>query len=184
MIKIIFALIFFISCNKIALAKNVNFSIGLSSIYTNVDDPNYSFVDKYETIERINFNVGLTTIFDKINITAQTNRLVNSFSKRTIIDRKTQNILQSKTKITADTLLIGYRFNRIIPAITLSNIKSEKLLYYKNILRAQRNNYVILYGLNLSYFFTKNINSSIFYIMPNKELHLKDSFGFGINYIF
>ena len=137
MIKIIFALIFFISCNKIALAKNVNFSIGLSSIYTNVDDPNYSFVDKYETIERINFNVGLTTIFD-----------------------------------------------RIIPAITLSNIKSEKLLYYKNILQGQRNNYVILYGLNLSYFFTKNINSSIFYIMPNKELHLKDSFGFGINYIF
>ena len=184
MVKIIFALIFFISCNKIALSKDVNFNIGLSSIYTNIDDPSYSFVNKYETIENINFSVGVAKSFDKVNIAFQTNRLGNSFSKRTVIDKKTQKILQSNSKITADTLLIGYRFNRIIPAITFSNVELEKLLYYNNILQGKSSNHSILYGLNLSYLITKNISSSIFYIMPNKEFYLKDSFGLGINYIF
>jgi len=183
MIRIILIL-FFILYSKILFAKNVNFTIGLSSIYTNINDPNFSFVNKYESLEKINFTTGITKNFDKIYIGLNTNRLGNSFYKRTVIYNKTGQIFQNKSRITADTLLVGYRYKRIIPAVVFSNVKLEKLLYYNNVLQAKKNNNTILFGLNLSYIINKNINSFIFYIMPNKELYLKNSFGFGINYIF
>jgi len=184
MIKIIFTLIFFLSYNKILYAKNFNVNLGLSTFYTNIKDPNYSFVNKYESLENINFSAGITKTFDKINLTLQTNRLGNNFVKRAVIDNKTHKTLQNHSKLTADTLLVGYRYKRIVPAMFLSNIKLEKLLYYNDNLQGKSKQNTILSGLNFAYFFTKNISSSIFYIMPNKKIYLRDSFGLGINYIF
>ena len=184
MIKIIFTLIFFLSYNKILYAKNFNVNLGLSTFYTNIKDPNYSFVNKYESVGNVNFSAGITKTFDKISLTLQTNRLGNRFIKRAVINNKTQKTLQNHLKLTADTLLVGYRYKRIVPAIMVSNIKLEKSLYYNNILQGKSKQHTILTGLNLAYLITKNISSSIFYIMPNKEFYLKDSFGLGINYIF
>ena len=184
MIKIIFTLIFFLSYNKILYAKNFNVNLGLSTFYTNIKDPNYSFVNKYENVGDVNFSFGVGKTFDKINITLQTNRLGNRFVKRAVINNKTQKTLQSNSKLTADTLLVGYRYKRIVPALMVSNIKLEKSLYYNNILQGKSKQHTILTGLNLAYLITKNISSSVFYIMPNKKIYLKDSFGLGINYIF
>lgn len=184
MIKIIFTLIFFLSYNKILYAKNFNFNLGLSTFYTNIKDPNYSFVNKYESVGNVNFSAGITKTFDKINITLQTNRLGNHYVKRAVINNKTGKTLQNHSKLTADTLLIGYRYKRIIPAFIVSNIKLEKSLYYNSIFQGKSKQNTTLTGLNLAYFITKNINSSIFYIMPNKKIYLKNSFGLGINYIF
>jgi outer membrane protein W len=110
--------------------------------------------------------------------------LGNDFVKRAVIDNKTQKTLQNHSKLTADTLLIGYRYKRIVPAMFLSNIKLEKLIYYNDNLQGKSKQNTILTGLNFAYFITKNISSSIFYIMPNKKIYLRDSFGLGINYIF
>ena len=184
MIKIIFTLIFFISYNKILYAKNFNVNLGLSTFYTNIKDPNYSFVNKYENVGDVNFSFGVGKTFDKISLSLQTNRLGNRFIKRSVIDNKTQKTLQSNSKVNVDTLLIGYRFNRIVPAIMVSNVELEKLLYYNNILQGKSKQNTILTGLNLAYLITKNISSSVFYILPNTKIYLKDSFGLGINYIF
>lgn len=184
MIKIIFTLIFFLSYNKILYAKNFNVNLGLSTFYTNIKDPNYSFVNKYESVGNVNFSAGITKTFDKISLTLQTNRLNNRFIKRSVIDNKTQKTLQNHLKLTADTLLVGYRYKRIVPAIMISHIELEKLLYYNGILQGKSKQHTILTGLNLAYLITKNISSSVFYIMPNKKIYLKDSFGLGINYIF
>lgn len=184
MIKIIFTLIFFLSYNKILYAKNFNVNLGLSTFYANIKDPKYSFVNKYESVGNVNFSAGITKTFDKISLTLQTNRLGNRFIKRTVINNKTQKTLQNHSKLTADTLLVGYRYKRIVPALMLSNIKLEKSLYYNGILQGKSKQNTIITGLNLAYFITKNISSSVFYIMPNKKIYLKDSFGLGINYIF
>jgi len=184
MIKLIFTLIFFLLYNKILYAKNFNVNLGLSTFYANIKDPRYTFVNKYESVGNVNFSAGITKTFDKINITLQTNRLGNHYVKRAVINNKTGKTLQNHSKLTADTLLVGYRYKRIVTAMFLSNIKLEKSLYYNNILQNKSKQNTILTGLNLAYFITKNISSSVFYIMPNKKIYLKDSFGLGINYIF
>ena len=176
------------SCN-IVLAKDFSFNIGVSAIYANINDPKYDFVDKYETVKNPfnsikSINTGITKSFNNLNITIQTNRLINSALTRNVVDKQTGITLQNKSKITSDTLLVGYRFGRFVPALLVSNTKLEKSLYYKNKFQGNQTNHAILYGLNFGYLLSKNTNVSLIYIAPNKELNLESAIGLGFNYLF
>lgn len=173
----------------ILLAKDFNFNIGTSIIYANINDPKYNFVNEYETLKNPiksikSLTTGITKTFDKVNITIQTNRFINFPITRMVIDKKTGINLQNKSKIINDTILIGYRFNRIVPSLLISNTKLEKSLYYKGNFQGKQTNHTILYGVNLLYLLSRNTNTSLFYIAPNKEINLESAIGLGINYLF
>lgn len=168
----------------ISYPANAGFYIGTSYIYANINDKNYNFVDEFET-NRLPFNLGYSKSFkNNIVISAQTNRILNSENRRSVVDRKTGILLFNKSKLTADNLSIGYRIKRIIPTFVVSNLESSKKLYYKDYIVGSKINHSIVYGLNINYIFTKNINTSIVYIAPNKKLNLEGAFGIGINYLF
>jgi len=174
---------------KSLFAKDFSVSIGISTIYANVNDPRYDFVNEYESAKdplnlTKSINVGITKSFDKLNITIQTNRLINLPLTRSVVDKRTGVTLQNKSKIINDTLLIGYRFGRFIPSLLASNAKLNKSLYYKGNFQAKQTNHAILYGVNLGYLLSRNTNVSLIYIAPNKELNLESAFGFGFNYLF
>lgn len=176
------------SCDLL-LAKDFTFSIGVSAIYANINDPKYDFVNKYETIkDPLNsiksINTGITKSFDNLNVTMQTNRLINFPLTSTVVNKKTGITLQNKSKIITDTLLVGYRFGRFVPSILVSNTKLDKSLYYKGNFQGKQTNHAILYGLNFGYLLSRNTNASLIYIAPNKELNLESAIGLGFNYLF
>lgn len=186
---ILISFISLLSSYDLLLAKDFSFNVGVSAIYANINDPKYDFVNEYETIkDPLNsiksITTGITKTFDKVNITIQTNRFINFPITRTVIDKRTGINLQNKSKITNDTIFIGYRFNRVVPSLLVSNTKLEKSLYYKGNFQGKQTNHTILYGVNLSYLLSRNTNASLFYIAPNKEINLESAIGLGINYLF
>lgn len=161
-----------------------NFYIGTSCFYAKINDKNYNFVKEFET-NKLPINIGYSKSFkNNIVISAQTNRILNSSNERSVVDKRTGILLLNKSKLSADNLSIGYRINRIIPSFVISNLELDKKLYYKDNLVGSRINHSIVYGLNINYILTKNINTSIVYISPNKELDLEGALGVGINYLF
>jgi hypothetical protein len=186
---ILTSFISFLSSYDILLAKDFSFNLGVSAIYANINDPKYDFVNEYETVKNPlnsikSINFGITKSFDNLNITIQTNRFINFPLTRNVVDKKTGIALQNKSKINSDTLLIGYRFGRFVPALLVSNTKLEKSLYYKGNFQGKQTNYAILYGLNFGYLLSRNTNASLIYISPNKELNLESAIGLGFNYLF
>jgi hypothetical protein len=186
---ILISFISLLSSCDIVLAKDFSFNVGVSAIYANINDPKYDFADKYETVKNPlksikSINTGITKSFDNLNITIQTNRLINSALTRNVVDKNTRIALQNKSKITNDTLLVGYRFGRFVPAVLVSNTKLEKSLYYKGNFQGKQTNHAILYGLNFGYLLSRNTNASLIYIAPNKELNLESAIGLGFNYLF
>lgn len=186
---ILISFISLLSSCDLLLAKDFSFNVGVSAIYANINDPKYDFVNEYETIkDPLNsiksINTGITKSFDNLNVTIQTNRLINFPLTRTVVDKKTGVTLQNKSKITSDTLLVGYRFGRFVPALLVSNTKLDKSLYYKGNFQGKQTNHTILYGLNFGYLLSRNTNASLIYIAPNKELNLESAIGLGFNYLF
>jgi len=186
---ILISFISLLSSCDILLAKDFSFNVGVSAIYANINDPKYDFINEYETVkDPLNsiksINTGITKSFDNLNFTIQTNRLINLPLTRSIIDKRTGVTLQNKSKIISDTLIIGYRFGRFVPALLVSNTKLDKSLYYKGNFQGKQTNHAILYGLNFGYLLSRNTNASLIYITPNKELNLESAIGLGFNYLF
>jgi len=186
---ILISFISLLSSCDILLAKDFSFNVGVSAIYANINDPKYDFINEYETVkDPLNsiksINTGITKSFDNLNFTIQTNRLINLPLTRSIIDKRTGVTLQNKSKIISDTLIIGYRFGRFVPALLVSNTKLDKSLYYKGNFQGKQTNHAILYGLNFGYLLSRNTNASLIYIAPNKELNLESAIGLGFNYLF
>ncbi len=189
--KILFKLIFIILLiypGKL-LANDLKFYLSISSIYTNINDPNYKFINNKEIIkDPLNsiksLNAGLSKQFDNgLNLSIQTNRFVNFPITRSVINNQGV-ILQNKSKLTSDTLLIGYKIKRFIPSLLISNSKLDKSLYYQNKFQGNQVNHSIITGININYFLTKNIQSSFIYIAPNKEFNLESGLGLGLTYVF
>jgi hypothetical protein len=179
-----------INCN-FALANEIRWNIGVSYFYANINDSEYDFVNKYETIKSPrdqlkSISVGLFKSYrdNNFNWSINTNRLFNNEIKRSVKRKSDNLIFQNETKITTDSFLLGYKIKRFNPSLIVSNIESSKFLYYNNSLVGYENKRAIVPGINLGYFATKNFVPSFSYILPNKELDLEGAFSLNINYIF
>lgn len=181
----IFLLLF---CDRV-IAKDLTFNIGASILYANISDPKFKLVDEYDVIRNPfktigSLNTGITKSFDKINITLQTNRLINFPVVRLIADKKTGAVYHNKTRLFNDTILVGYRINRFVPSLFASKIRLSRALYYKGDFRGKKITDTFLYGVNFGYLLTKKTNVSLMYIAPQKDINLDSAFGLTFNYLF
>lgn len=110
--------IFLLSTCNIVLANDARWNAGISYFYANINDPEYDFVDKYETLKNPkdqfkSISVGLSKFYDNnFNWSISTNRLFNSEIKRSVKRKSDGLIFQNETKTTIDSLLLGYRIKR------------------------------------------------------------------------
>jgi hypothetical protein len=162
--------------------------IGTSFIYSNINDDNYEFVNKYEEIKNPSFsglNYGFTTEYKKLVIDISSNRLTNLDISRSVIHNKTRQTFLNKTKTTFDSLSIGTKFyDRIVGSVFLANTKINKRIYQDRSLLGKEVKHSILYGINFNYFVTRETSVSVLAIAPDQEFNLKFSLGFGVNFYF
>lgn len=164
--------------------NQLKFAIGITSLYTNTNDPNYTYTNQYDGIKNISGNVGLTYITnDKLVLGISTNRIYHPESERTVKNNAGIEF-DNRSKLTADTFSVGYTYKRFIPSVFVSNVKSQESLYYYDRFIGSSEKTAFVYGANLTYFLTKEIAGSVFYVAPNKELNLEGGAGLGINYYF
>lgn len=159
--------------------------IGINSIYTNINDPNLKYSDKWNPIDNItSINTGLSLNHDNIMLGFTTNRLFNRAVERNVKSKKTGREYQNKTKTDVDSIFLGYQIRRWQPALFLANANVEKSLYQNDTLLNRTKQSSILYGVSLGYSLTRHIQASVVYIVPNQEQYLESGFGIGLNYIF
>lgn len=162
--------------------------IGTSLSYLKINDPDYKFVNEYESInspEITSLTFGQSFEFEnKVVLDLTTNCLFNKSTSRSVISTTNNLTFLNKTKVTTDIISIGKRFKRVVPMIFVSNTKVDKELYYNNNLVGSAINHAWLYGINATYYITKEVSSSIFYIAPNDEMDLEGGLGIGFNYNF
>ena len=186
----IISFIFLLSACNLTLANDVRWNVGISYFYANINDPEYDFVNKYETLKNPkdqfkSISIGLSKFYDNnFNWSINTNRLFNSEIKRSVKRKSDSLIFQNETKTTIDSLLLGYRIKRFNLSLIIGNVEASKFLYYNNSLVGYENKRAIIPGFNLGYFITKNFIPSFSYILINKELDLEYGFSLNINYIF
>jgi len=178
----------FFNCNFL-LANNFKLNIGLSYSYANINDPEYDFVNKYETIKNPrdqlkSISVGISKFYNNFNWSINTNRFFNKQIKRNVKRKSDGLIFENKTKTTIDSLLLGYRIKRFNPSLIVTNVEASKFLYYNDVLVGYEKKRAIIPGINLAYFATKNLIPSFSYILSNKEMDLEGAFSLNINYIF
>lgn len=167
-------------CNTVE-ASPLRLSIGASIIKANINDPKYKYINQNEIIP--SFNIGLSKSFNNIVLSIQTNRLINHAISRSVTSEN-GIVYQNKSKITNDTVLFGYRIERFIPSMLVSNVKLNKSLWYRGNYIAKQTNHTIIYGMNFGYMLTENINANLFFIAPNRELNLKNTTGINLTYLF
>ena len=113
-------------------------------------------------------------------MTATTNRLLNQSSEKTVT--KDGLSFENKTRITADTLMLGYSIKRFTPAVFFTNAGVSKKLYRDNELLGKTEQNAILAGFSITYSYDRDLNFSTAIIAPNQELGLEYGLNFGINY--
>lgn len=167
--KLIFILILFTS------PAYAGFQVGVSTNYLNINDD----YEHNNSFSKPSLNYGYNYIHKPFIITATTNRLFNQVNKQKI--RKNGLTFESKTKITVDTLSVGYQINRFIPFVFLTNAGVEKSLYRDRLL-GKTDQYSILGGLGSTFIYNKDFNFNASLIAPNKEQGLEYGVNFSINY--
>ena len=176
-------------CN-IALAEKQAFGVGLSYMYANINDKDFDFINKYESVKNPkdqfrSVNFSSSVFYDNgFNTTISTNRLLNNETKRTVKRKSDGLTFQNETKTTIDSITLGYKINRFNPVIVLANVGMSKHLFYKNNLVGYEKKHSIVGGFNLGYFTLTRFIPSVTYILPNKELDLEGAFSINVNYLF
>jgi len=183
MIKALIIFLFVFSSQAIA-KDTTRFTIGLSNIYTNINDINYSFVNEYEQVGNFSgASLGIYRSFNNFSFGLSTNRLTNVKSERRVVDKSVNNfILKSETTI--DSLSLGRLIGRFNPSLFLARTEVEKELFYRNKKVGGDYDIATLYGFSGGYFITRNINAGIILIAPNERLNLEFGSGIFINYLF
>lgn len=189
--KRVLCLLILINCFtcSASFAKSSSLVLGLSYLCTNTNDKDFDYINKYEEVKNPkeqlkNLSLGYSTFYKNFNSTLSTNRIFSRKSKRSVI-RKADNILfKSQTKLTVDSLTLGYRVDRFNPAIVLANVTSSNHLLYNGSVVAYEKKSTIVGGVQLGYFVTRNLIPSLVYILPNKELDLEGALTVNFNYLF
>tara|TARA_R110000868_G_scaffold338459_3_gene599207 strand:+ start:701 stop:1255 length:555 start_codon:yes stop_codon:yes gene_type:complete len=182
-IKLIVIILFTLFPLK-AYALSFHPIIGINSIYTNINDPNFHYTDKWNPADITSINTGLSLNHNNFITGISTTRLFHRPSEREVKSNKSGHSYKNRTTIITDSIYFGYQIKRFQPALFITNARVEKGLYQNNTIIAETNQSAILYGVSLGYFLTKNVEALLIYIAPNKELYLESGLGFGFNYVF
>ena len=159
----------------ISLPAEAKFILTASQIYSQYNNKNLKIPSQMTN----SISYGYLEKFNKISISASSNRLIQSENKIFIKNKKNDQQITLKSKYTIDTFNIGYQIHKHIVGITLANVKAlRKINEHKTV------NHAILYGLNYSFIFKKNVLLTLTLIAPNKELSLKGAGIAGINFLF
>ncbi len=123
-------------------------------------------------------SAGYFTNFKNITGTIQTNRISNFVQKDFVKNKQNGKAYELKSRLTADSVSIGYKFGKFNPTFAISNVRLEKTIDKRKI------NHALIYSLNLNYFFGKNVSVATAVIAPNKELGLTSAGLISFNYYF
>lgn len=123
-------------------------------------------------------SAGYFTNFKNITGTIQTNRISNFVQKDFVKNKQNGKAYELKSRLTADSMSIGYKFGKFNPAFAISNVRLEKTLETRKI------NHALIYSLNLNYFFGKNVSVATALVAPNRELGLTSAGLLSLNYFF
>jgi hypothetical protein len=168
--KLIFIFILFTGCPAYA-----GFQVGISTNYLNIND-DYQHTNSFS---KPSISYGYNYIYKPFVITATTNRLLNQASEQQV--SKNGLTFTNKTKITADTFMIGYA-NRLSPFVFLTNAGVEKILYNNERFVGKTKKHSLLFGGGINYSYDKNLIFSTAIIAPNKEQDLEYGLNFSIIY--
>lgn len=175
--KIINIIVFFILNIFTCSPSHAGFSVGIGTLYNNINDSRFKFKNQEETLFKpSSVNVGYNKSFKNINLSISTNRLINTSQKRMVVINN--KLYAARFKTTYDLFQVGYGYKRLLPAIFLANTKQETTIFNTE------TKHTFIFGSNIGYFVNKKLATSIIYLMPNKELNMDSSFGFSINYFF
>jgi hypothetical protein len=166
---ILIFLLFFLSKNSFA---NPYLTVG--AVYQKQDDKSFYLKEKILPTA----SIGYFTNIKNLTGTIQTNRISNFVNKEFIKNKIDGKAYELKSRLTADTISFGYKFGKFNPAIFISNVKLQKTITKRKI------NHAILFGLNLNYFYSKNISVVTAIVAPNKELGLTVAGLLSLNYFF
>ena len=172
--------------------SKTNLTVGSSAFYTNYNNSQNKYLQDDNILHKPqnyfrNLNIGVsTTPFDdkRFVFGIATNRLVNSAVNRKIQDKSTGLTFKSSSKVAADTILGGYRYHKFLPQLFLSSVRVDNKVYYHDTLVGNKKIGTLLYGLNLSYFSTRNLAFATTLIAPNASLNIEYGLGFGVNFFF
>ena len=162
-------LLFFLTKNSFA---NPYLSAGI--MYQKSQDKFFYLQEKISPT----LSAGYFTTFKNITTSVQTNRISNFVQKDFVKSKQNGKVYELKSRLTADSISLGYRFGRFNPAFVVSNVRLERTLGDRKI------NHAFIYSLNVNYFFNKNISISTAIVSPNKELGLTSAGLLSINYFF
>jgi len=158
------------------LSKNCFASTYLSigAVYQKQHDKNFYLQEKILPTASIGYFKSI------VNFTAtiQTNRISNFVNKEFVNSKKDGKAYELKSRLTADTISIGYKINRFNPSIFFSNVRVEKTISKRRV------NHAILYGASLNYFLNNKMAISTSIVAPNKEIGLSFATLLTINYFF
>lgn len=88
-------------------------------------------------------------------------------------------------EITHISLLLGKKFKGFVPSIIVSAVKVDNSVFLGNINVSREKTHALVFGGNLNYpFITNKIAVSAFFLLPNTNIDLKLSSGFGFSYYF
>ena len=162
-------LLFFLTKNSLA---NPYLSTGI--LYQKNHDKSFYLQEKISPT----LSVGYFTNFKNITGTIQTNRISNFVQKDFVKNKQNGKAYELKSRLTADSFSIGYKFGKFNPAFAISNVRLEKTLGNRKI------NHAFIYTLNVNYFFAKNVSVATTLVKPNRELGLTSAGLISLNYFF
>jgi hypothetical protein len=166
---ILIFLLFFFAKNSFA---NPYLSVG--AVYQKQTDKSFYLKEKILPTA----SIGYFTNIKNLTATIQTNRISNFVNKEFVQNKKDGKAYELKSRLTSDTMSIGYKFGKFNPAFFISNVKLEKTITKRKI------NHAIIFGLNLNYFCSKNVSVATAIVAPNDELGLTIAGLLSLNYFF
>ena len=164
-----------------AIAGQFHPIISTSISYLEIKDPNYPYTDKYRP-QISSVSVGGATNYNKVIISASTNRLLYKATERKVSHKGM--IFDSAVESIVDNLSIGYSMGRWQPFIFGANARIIKTLKFGNKEIGKKKQATMFYGAGVNYFLTKNLQNNFYLILPNKKVYSKGGVGIGLTYVF
>lgn len=160
-------------------ASNAGKVISTSILYTKINNPDYKYIDDSEQLRFSNLNIGYTAEIKGVFIGLHSNRLFyRDVVRKVKMNGRTYN---NKTKVRSDILQIGYRVQRFIPYLFITNTEVDTRLITDHKTYRRINN-INSYGLGVNYIINQSVSLGFNYIAPTEEIDLEGGIGFTINY--
>ena len=115
-----------------------------------------------------------------INLT--TNALISNTRKEVIVSSGIPYTIKSKPLYGAFSL--GKKIDRFVISGVTGFAKVRNRVYYNNLNISNDSTHGIILGGNVNYFITKNVATSVFLLLPNTNIDLERSFGFGLSWYY